>query len=175
MLVGAGSAAASDLASQAVSIDLGLQQDFDLYQTARSTVVGGAFGLAFGGIDRALSSGAMRLGIRPNSRAAETATEYARRVGTEGEIAAGVCRPKVAIRIPGSGQVRYPDEYLPNVLLKEVKNVEYQSYTQQLRDYVAFAKAKGIPFELWVRPSTTLSKPLKQAIKNGDIIPKFLP
>lgn len=47
----------------------------------------------------------------------------------------------------------------------EVKNVQKQSYTQQLKDSVKIAKAQGKTFELWTRPNTILSGPLQEAVK----------
>lgn len=43
----------------------------------------------------------------------------------------------------------------------------------QLKDYAAIAQNEGIPFELWVRESTKLSKPPKAARDCGDVIIKF--
>jgi hypothetical protein len=59
--------------------------------------------------------------------------------------------------------------------LTEVKNVSVLSYTQQLRDYTAYSQQTGRIFELWVRPSTRMSRPLQQAIENGLIVPKDIP
>ena len=82
--------------------------------------------------------------------------------------------PKTGIRIPGTNQLRFPDA-LTDTTLTEVKNVAYQSYTQQLRDYATFAAQNWLDFQLWVRPSTGLSGPLMDAINSGDIILNFIP
>jgi hypothetical protein len=91
-----------------------------------------------------------------------------------GEEAAGITGPKIGVKGPTSGKMRFPDQ-LTNELIKESKNVARQGWTAQLEDYAAIAKLKGIPFELWVRESTKLSKPLKAARAAGDVIIKFLP
>lgn len=47
-------------------------------------------------------------------------------------------------------------------------------HTIQLCDFLEYAKQKGYIFELYVRPTTTLSGPPQDAIKAGDIVLKFL-
>jgi hypothetical protein len=98
-----------------------------------------------------------------------TGTALARQLGQEGENAVGITGSKVGIRMP-SGIMRYPDAFdkATNVL-DEVKNAKALSYTQQLRDYTAFTQQNGGTFNLWVRPSTTFSGPLQQAIDDGLI------
>lgn len=77
--------------------------------------------------------------------------------------------PKQAITI--AGRTRIPDGLITGAggVLSEVKNVRALSYTQQLRDYAAFAQQNGFRFDLYVRPGVRLSSPLKQAIDNGVI------
>jgi len=76
-----------------------------------------------------------------------------RQMGAEGEQAVGLTGPKMAVRIPGKGNLRYPDG-LTATTITEVKNVGYQPLTSQLRDDIALAKATGRSVVLWVRPST---------------------
>jgi len=60
--------------------------------------------------------------------------------------------------------------------LWEVKNVTGTLYyTQQLQDYVTFAKANGYTFTLWVKQGTELSGPLQEAVANKQIILKYIP
>ncbi len=69
-----------------------------------------------------------------------------------------------------SGVTRFPDIFNDKAgIIGEVKNVQSLSYTQQLRDYAAYAKANGLTFNLYVRLSTQMSGPLWDAI-NSDII-----
>jgi len=96
-----------------------------------------------------------------------------RQAGQVGEAAAGIVGRKVGIEGPLSGKMRFPDQYVRDVLIKESKNVARQGWTSQLKDYAAIAQNEGIPFELWVRESTKLSKPLKAARDRGDVIIKF--
>jgi RHS repeat-associated protein len=73
-------------------------------------------------------------------------------------------------RISVQGRVRIPDAWDEAAkVLYEVKNVRTQSYTQQLRDVVAWAKANDYTVELWTRNTTILSGPLEDAIRAGDI------
>ncbi|MBI3837753.1 MAG: hypothetical protein HY288_07445 [Planctomycetia bacterium] len=96
--------------------------------------------------------------------------------GIAGEEAVGIVGPKVGIRIPGSNQLRFPDElnFGTNVL-KEVKNVAKLSYTQQLRDFAAFAQQNSLRFELYVRSSTGLSAPLLNAQALGKLLILVIP
>lgn len=92
----------------------------------------------------------------------------ARQLGWAGEDAVGITGPKVGIQIPGSGIMRFPDQ-LTSTALTEVKNVRNLSFTQQLLDYSAFAQQNGLQFNLYVRPTTTLTGPLQNAASSGQI------
>lgn len=50
-----------------------------------------------------------------------------------------------------------------------MKNVANLSYTNQLRDFAAYAQQEGLTFNLYVRGSTTLSGPLQDAVSAGQI------
>jgi hypothetical protein len=96
------------------------------------------------------------------------------RAGEAGEAAVRAMvdiGPKESFEI--AGRTRIPDGMTKSVL-SEVKNVRALSYTQQLRDYAAFAKATGRRFDLYVRSDTRLTGPLSQAVKSGDITLKFI-
>jgi RHS repeat-associated protein len=99
-------------------------------------------------------------------------TALARQLGIEGEEAVGLTGEKTAIEV--AGRTRIPDA-LTDTTLTEVKNVARQSFTQQLRDFSAYAQETGRTFELYVRPSTQLSGPLQEAVSNGKIILRFIP
>jgi Restriction endonuclease fold toxin 7 len=91
-----------------------------------------------------------------------------RAAGSAGEQEAGII--KNTDRIPSlSGTVAYriPDE-LGSSVLGEVKNVSSLSYTNQLRDFVAYAQQQ-LQFNLYVRGSTALSGPLQAAADSGEI------
>lgn len=96
----------------------------------------------------------------------------ARELGFEGESLSGI--PKNTQRIPsdtGTAKYRIPDGLNWNTrTLSEVKNVRYQSLTNQLRDNLAFVqKNPGFRFDLHVRSTTRLSGPLQQQITAGNI------
>ena len=77
-------------------------------------------------------------------------------MGQAGERLAGIDRAaKQPINV--NGRVRIPDAMTDSVL-KEVKNVNYISNTQQLRDFATYANATGRVLELWVRPTTQVAK-----------------
>ncbi len=98
----------------------------------------------------------------------ESATALARRLGRAGEDAVGITQAKIGVKVPSSGRMVFPDKITDEVL-KEVKNVKYQSLTQQLRDYLEIARARGLEYELWLRPSTKVSKPLQRLMDAGEI------
>jgi len=61
---------------------------------------------------------------------------------------------------------RVPDG-LTNTTLTEIKNVQYQSWTSQLRDYSAIAQRDGLSFTLKLNSSARTSGPLEQAFADG--------
>jgi hypothetical protein len=71
--------------------------------------------------------------------------------------------------LSGTAAYRIPDE-LNSSVIGEVKNVSSLSYTNQLRDFEAYAQQQGLTFDLYVRGSTTLSGPLQEAVDNGQIV-----
>ena len=87
----------------------------------------------------------------------------------------GIAGPKVGYTMP-SGITRFPDDIDPKTnVLTEVKNVKSLSFTQQLRDYAAYAQENGLTFNLYVRPSTQMSGPLRAAIANKEIFVYDIP
>ena len=102
--------------------------------------------------------------------------ETIRAAGRIGESASGFV--KNATRIPsdtGTASFRIPDGLdAAAKVLSEVKNVSYQSFTNQLRDFATFAQNNGYRFDLYVRETTRLSNPLQQAVDAGKIILKTL-
>lgn len=132
--------------------------EFILIDLPVSIVTGGTYGIIRGGI-RTLRG--------PVTKGTGNA---ARTLGRQGEEAVGIVKNTKHIKsLTGTASYRVPDG-LTDTAIIEVKNVSKLSYTNQLRDYVAWAKHKGLRFELYVRESTQLSKPLQEAVDRGDII-----
>lgn len=97
------------------------------------------------------------------------------RLGREGEIAAGIVKNTQRLYLPGGGY-RIPDVLSHSSrVIGEVKNVSHLSYTSQIRDFVSFADEAGYTFELWVRPSTTFSGPMAEAIAGKNVVLHYLP
>jgi hypothetical protein len=74
-------------------------------------------------------------------------------------------------RVPSSlspGAYRVPDIY-GNGIIGEVKNVQYQSWSSQLRDYSAISQRDGMDFILRINSDARLSGPLMQASEGGMI------
>ena len=76
--------------------------------------------------------------------------------------------PKQTFRQNGNDRIA---DGLTSTRISEVKNVKSQSYTQQLRDNVDYARANGLQADLYVRPNggTRLSGPLQDAIADPNV------
>jgi hypothetical protein len=119
-----------------------------------------------GGGVRLLAAKVLARGVAVETEAGIAASAQ---LGREGEVAAGIV--KNTERIPsatGKAAYRIPDE-LNESVLGEVKNVKHLDYRSQLQDDVAYAQAKGLRFNLYVRQSTTFSGPLQRLIDAGVI------
>jgi len=90
-----------------------------------------------------------------------------RALGQIGEDVAGIAGPKTAIQI--GNKIRFPDRIAAGYL-DEVKNVKFQSFTRQLRDYYQYSQENGLQMRLFTRPGTRFSGPLDKLLKSGDII-----
>ena len=64
---------------------------------------------------------------------------------------------------------------LNETAVSEVKNVAYQAYPRQLKDALAYARKHDLRFDLYVRPTTRLSMPLRRAIANNLINLRYIP
>ncbi len=150
-------------AVQSANLANGNQSSVNFTNLATASVAGGLLGGVAGKSDELVTAWVNRSGS-----IGETATELARRLGQAGEDAAGIVGPKVGVKVPSTGQMLFPDE-ISDVLLKEVKNVKYQSLTKQLKGYLEIAEQRGLDFELWMRPDADVSKPLQRLIDAGRI------
>jgi RHS repeat-associated protein len=100
----------------------------------------------------------------------ETATQYARRVGAEGEDLSGIAQDE-KVRIPsasGKAQYRIPDD-LTDTDLTEIKNVKRLDNRSQLQDFYAYASSTNRRFNITVREDTVLSPTLEQMVDDGKI------
>jgi hypothetical protein len=107
-----------------------------------------------------------------NALDARRTAQTARQLGLAGETAAGIVKNTTRIdSLTGIAKYRVPDVLNRSAqLIGEVKNVSRLSYTNQLRDFVRYAKQQGFRFELMARQGTRLSTALQQAIDAGGII-----
>jgi hypothetical protein len=120
-----------------------------------------------------LVGGLIGIGIR--IFAEDALVTSARGVGAAGEAAVrGAFNIGEKSSIEVNGTVRFPDG-LTSRVLSEVKNVKSLSYTRQLQDYSVYAADKPLRFDLYVRPTTSLSPSLQDAIKSGMINLKYIP
>lgn len=61
------------------------------------------------------------------------------------------------------------DLFNQGIGLAEVKYVQYQALTQQLRDFIAIAHNAKVPFYLITRADTYLTRPVRALIDAGVI------
>lgn len=93
-----------------------------------------------------------------------------RETGRAGEKMAGIVKNTTRIKSAmNTAKYRIPDE-LNSSVIGEVKNVRRLGYTNQLRDFAAYARQQGLTFKLYTRPSTTISSTLQAEIDAGRII-----
>jgi len=67
---------------------------------------------------------------------------------------------------------------MTSTTISEVKNVRYQAYTQQLKDYVTHSIDRGLRFDLYVRGGanpTILSPQLEEAVGLGQVTLRYIP
>jgi RHS repeat-associated protein len=81
-----------------------------------------------------------------------------------------------AVRIPslsGTASYRVPDFLAQSgskiTAIGEVKNVQYQSLTRQLNDFILYAQSENIPFSLQINGTARLSQQLQGAVDSGQI------
>lgn len=107
--------------------------------------------------------------------AAPKGMEAVRRLGTEGEAAAGITKNTQRIEsLSGTARYRIPDELSPTTL-REVKNVARLDFDAQIRDSLHYAIMTNREMVLVVRRTTQLSQPLQDAVRAGWIRLEFLP
>ncbi len=135
----------------------------------KAALVGAISGVAFGAIGKGVKavSGAIKA-----SKAIKYTTGTAGEIGKIGEKISGIIKNTEKIRI--NGHIRIPDGLnRAKKLLQEVKNVKSLSLTSQIRDSMQYSKMMNYKMELFIRPNTYLSGPLKQAIKDYGVIIKY--
>jgi RHS repeat-associated protein len=89
------------------------------------------------------------------------------RTGQAGETAVGLPHNTQSVVAP-SGATRIPDILEDLVVdVGEIKNVDYQWLSTQLRDSMDIATARGSTLDLFVRENTRLSGPLLRAADQG--------
>jgi hypothetical protein len=91
-------------------------------------------------------------------------------MGRAGERIAVAVRNTTRIdSLTRTANYRIPDYLTPKVL-GEVKNVAYQSLTNQITDMLLFAEANGLSMVLTVRKTTQFSSDLQALVSAGRII-----
>lgn len=152
----------------------------DVVRDAMGTndVVNKGSGAYLGGTVAGVAAGTVvTAGLAAEAQAASGAQRMAavRAAGQAGEAAVGLTKNTTRIAsVTRPGTYRIPDG-LSGGVLSEVKNVARQGLTGQLRDFMAHAQANGMRFDLYVRRTTELSRPLQNAIQQGHINLRYIP
>ena len=129
----------------------------------KAALIGAITGVTFGAIGKAAK--AAKSAIKA-SKVAKYTTGTANQIGKIGEKISGIIKNTKKFNV--NGRVRIPDG-ITRKFVQEVKNVKSLSLTSQLRDYMQLANSMGKRLELFIRPNTYLSGPLKQAIKQYGV------
>ncbi|MFF7158384.1 putative toxin [Streptomyces sp. NPDC008139] len=89
-------------------------------------------------------------------------------LGQQDEKASGITKNTQKLII--NGRTRIPDELDPAAgVIGEVKNVKYQHLSKQIKDDLSYASANGYQFNLYIRSTTRISRPLQDLVNSGDI------
>ncbi|MEO6533745.1 MAG: putative toxin [Pseudolysinimonas sp.] len=133
---------------------------------------------------RRLSSQSSAANVRSQSSASQatgsvsgTVTEQSTGLALQEPLGSVVQLIPIYVGQDGSrsvGRIRIFDG-LSNEAVSEVKNVASQAYTQQLKDSVAYAQENALRFDLYVRPDTYLTGPLRDAIGEGLVNLRYIP
>lgn len=131
--------------------------------------------LGAGSVPAGLRAGGLRLfGKSPAANGGANAV----RVGQAGERAvqnAYQIGNKTPFNVLGRDRIA---DGMTRTTVSEVKNVGYQAYTQQLKDYVTFSIDTNRQFFLYVRGGanpTTLSTPFREAVGLGQVTLRPIP
>ncbi|WP_280445681.1 putative toxin [Nocardia brasiliensis] len=93
--------------------------------------------------------------------------------GAKAEARAGIDPTKPKTSIPsasGTASRRIPDDLdTTNKRLTEVKNVERQEYTDQIKDFVSYCETNGYEFVLVTDKNTKLASEIQDLINQGKI------
>ena len=132
-------------------------------------LTGAITGVAFGGASKIV--GKVLSKAVGAVKAAKYTTGTPNAVGKMGEQLSGIV--KNTTRYTVNNRTRIPDG-VTSKFIQEVKNVKTLSYTSQLKDSLQIAQSSGRRLQLFIRPNTKLSGPLKNAITQHNISVRYL-
>ncbi|MFT3684294.1 MAG: RHS repeat-associated core domain-containing protein [Phycisphaerales bacterium] len=76
----------------------------------------------------------------------------------------------------GRANYRIPDRLnRAGRIAGEIKDVRYQYWSSQLDDILAYAKARGYKFEIWLRKGAEISEELAKKIRERQVIRRVIP
>ncbi|MBU6426624.1 hypothetical protein KGQ27_00045 [Patescibacteria group bacterium] len=131
-----------------------------LIQIAAPAIGAGGYGL------RSLGS-ELSDSIRNDSKASLTKNgpALAQELGTAGEQMSGIVGPKTRIpSLTGTANYRVPDELIPDVSLRDAKNVGELRVTPQLIDFGQYSQQRNLRFILDIRQNTIIGPNAQQFI-----------
>lgn len=138
----------------------------------KAALAGAITGVCFGAIGKLASKAVTVVKTARSAKRAAKAVKYTtgtpNQIGKIGEKLAKIAKNTTKYKV--NGRWRIPDGMnSKRRLLQEVKNVKSLSLTSQLKDFMQLSKQLGYTMELYIRPDTYLSGPLKQAIKQYSV------
>ena len=96
-----------------------------------------------------------KIGSKAGGAFAGAAPNIAGKLGEQAVRAIANVGEKVLVKLKDGTKI-IPDG-ITRKIVTEIKNVKYQSYTKQLKNYVKFAKETGRKVELWMRRGSKVS------------------
>ena len=137
----------------------------------KAALQGAITGVAFGAVGKAVKAVAKAVKTAKAVKVAKYTTGTANQIGKIGEKISGIVKNNTKFFV--NGRYRIPDG-ITKKFVQEVKNVKSLSLTSQLKDSIQLAHNMGKRLQLFIRPDTYLSAPLKQAINEYGIKVTYL-
>lgn len=143
-------------------------EEISLKGVGKAALAGAISGVALGAIGKGVKAVSSTIKA---TKAAKYTTGTINQIGKIGEKISGIIKNNTKYFV--NGRWRIPDG-ITKKFVQEVKNVKSLSLTSQLKDSIQLAQNMGKRMELFIRPDTYLSGPLKQAIKQYNIKVTYL-
>ena len=151
-------------------VEAAITGNFSWKGLGKAALKGAVTGLAFGAVGKIAGKAVKAVKTAKSAKRAAKAVKYTtgtpNKVGQIGEKLAKIVKNNTKYKI--NGRWRIPDG-TTSKFVQEVKNVKSLSLTSQLKDSIQLASSMGKRLQLFIRPNTYLSGPLRQAIRRYNV------